>query len=66
MSLRFTPIPTATAQALRHGTDAYGRPPERVAASSGSATPCRHCLRQVPQGAPDLVRARRPFAGLNP
>lgn len=66
MPLRFTPIPTAVAVALRHGTDAYGLPPERVAASSGSGTPCRHCLRQVPAGAPYLVLAHRPSAGLNP
>ncbi|MFB2595452.1 DUF1203 domain-containing protein [Paracoccus sp. p4-l81] len=52
--------------ALRHGTDAHGLPPERIAASTGTGTPCRHCLRQVPVGAPYLVLAHRPFAGRNP
>lgn len=66
MSPRFTPISTVMATALRHGTDAYGQPPERVAASTGAGTPCRHCLRQVSAGAPYLVLAHRPFAGLHP
>ncbi len=66
MSVSFTPISTALATALRHGTDAYGLPPEYVAAATGTGTPCRHCLRQVPKGAPYLVLAHRPFAGLNP
>ncbi|TRW95680.1 DUF1203 domain-containing protein [Paracoccus sp. M683] len=66
MTIRFVPIKTATAWALRDGLDAYGMAPERRAHSDGSGTPCRHCLRQVPKGAPYLIAAHRPFAGLNP
>lgn len=67
MPIRFTALPTATVAAWRGGgADAYGLPPERVAASSGEGTPCRHCLRQVPAGAPYLILAARPFIGLNP
>ncbi|MBU3029875.1 DUF1203 domain-containing protein [Paracoccus marinaquae] len=66
MAIRFIPIKTAIAWALRDGTDAYGLPAERVAASGGDGVPCRHCLRQVPAGAPYVIVAHRPFAGLNP
>ena len=67
MQIRFCPIPTALAQAWRNGTtDAYGLPPEHVAASSGNGTPCRHCMDQVPEGEPYLIVAHRPFEGLNP
>lgn len=66
MSVSFTPIPAACARALRTGCDAYGLHPEQVAASTGTGAPCRHCLRQVPQGASYLIAAHRPFVGLNP
>lgn len=66
MPLRFAAIPTATAWALRSGLDAHGRPAEPAGPSTGLGTPCRHCLRQVPEGEPYLVLAHRPFAGLNP
>ncbi|MCQ0969683.1 DUF1203 domain-containing protein [Paracoccus sp. TK19116] len=66
MALTFLPIPTGTARALRDGPDAYGLPPERIGASDGIATPCRHCLAQVPEGQPYLIAAHRPFCGLNP
>lgn len=65
MTIRFAPIKTATAWALRDGLDAYGQKPERHI-STGTGTPCRHCLKQVPQGAPYLILAHRPFTGLNP
>lgn len=66
MTIQFIPIDSATAWALRTGTDAYGLPPERVAPSTGRGTPCRHCLRQIPEGEPYLIVAHRPFTGLNP
>ena len=66
MTIRFLPIKTETANALRHGTDGYGLLPEQVAASEGAGTPCRHCLAQVPEGRPYLIAAHRPFDGLNP
>ena len=63
---RYTGLPTATARALRAGApDAYGLPAERVIAT-GSANPCRHCLTMIPEGAPMLIVAHRPFDGLQP
>lgn len=66
MTMRFLPIKTETANALRHGTDSYGLLPEMVVASTGRNTPCRHCLDQVPEGRPYLIAAYRPFDDLNP
>lgn len=66
MPPHFVAIPTATAWALRNGRDAYDLPPEPAGLSTGKGTPCRHCLRQVPEGRPYLVLAHRPFAELNP
>ncbi|MEH7828304.1 DUF1203 domain-containing protein [Gemmobacter denitrificans] len=61
MTIRFTPIPTDLARALRAGgPDAYGLPPERVHAE-GAGNPCRHCLAHVPEGAGMLILAHRPF-----
>lgn len=65
MTIRFVPIKTPTADDLRHGPDDYALSPQRVAASTGSGTPCRHCLQQVPEGRPYLIVAHRPFQGLN-
>lgn len=47
------------------GTDAHGNAPER-AISSGSGTPCRHCMKNVPEGDEMLILAHRPFAELQP
>ena len=66
MSIRFMPIPTAIATALRDGPDANGQRPQTAGPSTASGTPCRHCLRQVPAGQPYLILAHRPFDGLNP
>lgn len=67
MSIRYTPIQTEIVARWRAGQpDAYGLTPERVAASDGGGTPCRHCLAQVPAGRPYLIVAHRPFLGLNP
>ena len=62
----FAAIPTKDARALQSGApDAYGNPPER-AVSDGQGNPCRHCLKQVPDGAEMLILAYRPFEGLHP
>ncbi|MCB1407455.1 MAG: DUF1203 domain-containing protein [Rhodobacteraceae bacterium] len=62
----FLPIPDAIAAHYRAGgLDANGLPPERRA-SDGDGIPCRHSLTMVPRGAPYLIVAHRPFAGLNP
>lgn len=61
MTIRFKPIPT---EIVRHyqagGADANGQAPERVIAAAG-ANPCRHCLTMIPEGAPMLILAHRPF-----
>ena len=62
----FTAIPSDIAQAYRTGApDAYGNPPERTV-SDGNGNPCRHCLRDIPEGAGMLVLAYRPFPALQP
>jgi hypothetical protein len=66
MTIRFTPIPTATARALQSGgPDANGQTPERVL-SDGDGNPCRHCLQMIPAGAAMLVLAHRPFPAPQP
>lgn len=63
--MRFTPIPTETVRAYQAGNpDANGQPPERHTASG--TEPCRHCLRLIPDGAPMLVLAHRPFPAPQP
>lgn len=65
MTIRFTAIPTADAEALRTGApDAYGNPPEHLISPGGM--PCRHCLDMVEAGDPLLVLAYRPFTTLQP
>ncbi|MBD3764220.1 MAG: DUF1203 domain-containing protein [Rhodobacterales bacterium] len=66
MTIRFTPLPTATVRALQAGgPDAHGQLPER-ALSDGAGTPCRHCLAHVPQGAGMPILAHRPFPAPQP
>ena len=66
MTLTYTPLPTETVRALQSGApDAHGHIPER-AISSGTGTPCRHCLAQVPQGKEYLILAHRPFPAPQP
>jgi len=66
MPIRFTPIPTETAERYRAGArDAYGLLPERHV-SDGDGNPCRHCLSMIPAGAGMLVLACRPFGALQP
>ena len=62
----FTALPTDIVQAYRAGApDAFGNPPERHV-SRGPGNPCRHCLRDIPDGADMLVLAHKPFAGAHP
>jgi hypothetical protein len=61
-----TALPTEIARAYRAGApDANGMPPER-AVSDGGDNPCRHCLRHIPEGAPMLILAHRPFPAPQP
>ena len=65
-SLKFIAMPTEEAEAYRAGApDAYGQAPERVL-SNGWGNPCRHCLKMIPEGAPMLILAHRPFPRLDP
>lgn len=64
--MRYTALPTDIVRALQSGgPDAYGHAPER-SLSDGGGNPCRHCLCNIPQGAPMLILAHRPFDGLHP
>ncbi|MEY4697466.1 MAG: hypothetical protein RIT14_1894 [Pseudomonadota bacterium] len=64
--IRFHPLPTATATALRQGApDANGQRPEQHLSDS-AGNPCRHCLCFIPAGAPMLILSYRPFASLHP
>ena len=65
-ALAFLPLPTDTAEGYRSGApDANGQPPERHI-SDGHGNPCRHCLREIPAGAPMLILAHRPFTRAQP
>lgn len=64
--ITFHGMPRAEADALRAGgPDAYGQPAERTV-SDGGGNPCRCCLRTVPQDAPMLICAYKPFAANQP
>ncbi|HMO07360.1 MAG TPA: DUF1203 domain-containing protein [Paracoccaceae bacterium] len=66
MPIRFVPIATRTVRAWRAGApDANLQPPERLIAE-GAGNPCRHCLSMIPDGAPMLVLAHRPFPAPQP
>lgn len=66
MTIRFTPMPTAVARAYQAGgPDANGQTPER-GVSNGVGTPCRHCLRIIPEGAAMLTLSHRPFPAPQP
>jgi hypothetical protein len=64
--MRFTAMPSEIARAYQAGApDAYGNPPERTV-SAGGGSPCRHCLKMIPEGLGMLVLAHRPFGALQP
>ena len=64
--MRFNPIDTEIVRAYQAGgPDANGQVPERKL-SDGGGNPCRHCLRNIPEGAGMLVLAHRPFPALQP
>ncbi|MDP5217584.1 DUF1203 domain-containing protein [Ruegeria sp. 2205SS24-7] len=63
---RITALPTDQVRAYQSGApDAYGNAPER-AVSTGPGHPCRHCLRNIPEGAEMLILAHMPFTELQP
>ncbi|MCB1390067.1 MAG: DUF1203 domain-containing protein [Rhodobacteraceae bacterium] len=62
----FLPLPRSVVDHFRAGgADAYGLPPERRRVAGGGV-PCRATLRLLPEDAPYLILAHRPFDGLNP
>lgn len=64
--VKFVALPTKDVRRLQDGgADAYGHPPER-AMSDGGGNPCRHCLKDIPEGQAMLILAHRPFSGLHP
>lgn len=64
--ITFHPMPTEIVENLRAGgPDANGLPAEK-AVSDGTGMPCRHCLKNIPQGAGMLILAHRPFSTLHP
>ena len=66
MNLNFAALPTEPVRALQAGgMDANGHAPE-VDISDGPGNPCRHCLRDIPQGQKMLVLAYRPFPCAQP
>ena len=66
MNLVFQPLEQETVENLRAGgPDAYGNLAEH-AISTGTGTPCRCCLDNVPKGAAMLICAARPFPTLQP
>ncbi|WP_170762649.1 DUF1203 domain-containing protein [Ruegeria lacuscaerulensis] len=63
---KITALPTEEVRALQAGApDAYGAAPER-AVSTGAGNPCRHCLRNIPEGDEMLILAHRPFLETHP
>lgn len=66
MPVTFHALPSDVVAAYRAGApDANGLPPER-SVSNGAGNPCRHCLKDIPEGVPMLTLAHRPFDDLHP
>jgi uncharacterized protein DUF1203 len=64
--ITFVAMLTDEVRALQDGgPDAYGTAPER-GVSDGPGNPCRHCLKEIPEGAGMLTLAHRPFEALHP
>ncbi len=64
--MQFIPLDTDYVRQIRAGApDANGQPAER-GLSDGPGYPCRHCLKNIPAGAPIFVFAARPFPDLQP
>ena len=66
MQARFIALPTNEVRLLQAGSADANRQAPQVSISDGDGNPCRHCLREIPAGAPMLILAWRPFADLQP
>ena len=63
---KFTALATDIVRKLQSGApDANGQPAERKV-SDGAGNPCRHCLRDIPEGHEMLILAHRPFESVQP
>lgn len=66
MTLHYHPYDSGFVANVRAGgPDAYGNAAEH-SVSNGAGNPCRHCLRYIPEGAPMLILAARPFPDVQP
>ena len=64
--VRFTALDTEAVRRLQNGgSDANGQPCER-AISTGSGTPCRHCLKLIGEDEAFLILSYRPFPAPQP
>lgn len=66
MHARFIALSTTQARMLQAGAPDANRQVPQVSISDGDGNPCRHCLREIPAGAPMLILAWRPFTTLQP
>lgn len=67
MRLEFHALPSEVVETIhRTGLDSYGNLVERHPSAEAGSVPCRHCLSHVPDGAPYLILAHRPFQTRNP
>ena len=65
MTFIFEAMPTDYARKIQNGgLDVHGQKPDRTV-SDGQGNPCRHCLKQVPEGRGMLILAYKPFSGTN-
>ena len=56
MLFKYIALDTTEVEALRAGEpDDNGRSPEK-SISDGNGNPCRHCLNEIPEAAPMLIR----------
>lgn len=64
--MRIHALPTDLVRHLQNGgKDAHGNTPER-GISTGTGMPCRHCMKNIPEGEDMLILAHRPFDDLHP
>jgi len=66
MSFKFLPLATERVEGFWAGQmDDNGQKPEMLV-SDGGRNPCRHCLKDIPEGREMLVLAFRPEEKINP
>ena len=66
MHARYLALATRQARLLQAGAPDANRQAPQLSVADGDGNPCRHCLREIPAGAPMLILAWRPFASLQP